>query len=51
MLRKLYPGGGSIFATPCIDAKRRSIYCATLQGLMAAYNMVRLYVCIFTCEN
>ncbi len=44
LVHKVYPGGGSCFATPCVDPTAGLVYCATLQGDVAAINTVRCVV-------
>ncbi len=44
LVHKVYPGGGSCFAAPCVDSTTGLVYCATLQGTVAAINTVRCVV-------
>ncbi len=49
LVHKVYPGGGSCFATPCVDPTTGLVYCATLQGRVAAINVVSCVV--YSCES
>lgn len=40
VVHRVFPGGGSCFSSPCVDCDKRLLYCATLQGIIAALSLV-----------